>query len=349
MRHLATVLLLTSLSIAAATNAYAGQRGPAAQAQACGCADATELASRLRGIEAAIKVLDSQAAAQSRQRFNADTFDSGLGESILMAQMQAGGIGAAIPAADFDRFSCEITTIDALGGSACAIRSLNAQFSSRQQVCRQSRKAPDDGTDYWEGRMMSDVIRELRASYVAEAAFIDEQTKRLASSCGSSAAPPPPANCRNCLQYILEGTLTLPLVGTLRMVANSAVPFAIASNGTITGQGTIVTTLDMSGSPCTVSRYNPRAPVRVTGQITGNVLNVVITPQAGPGFSAGMTIRCPPGGVAHNISQSETYAVQQQLQLPAANRPYSEESIDLATRTRGAMNGRIILRLYVTQ
>src|SRR5262245_38478636 len=88
------------------------------QAQSCGCAEATELATRLKAVQAVMGLLDTRAGSvPSGARFDANEFDSGLGEDILKASMSAGGIGAAIPAVDFDRFSCDINTVPLVGGS----------------------------------------------------------------------------------------------------------------------------------------------------------------------------------------------------------------------------------------
>ena len=205
----AVVLAVLSLASDAGAEAADGaQRGgpvrTASQAQGCGCTDRADLAARLRAVQATIRLLESSATAQAgREPFDANTFDSGLGEGILTAQMTAGGMGAALPVADFDRYSCEITTVPFLGGSACALQSLNAQFSVRQQACQQSQTSAGQGNDYWEGRMMSEVIRELRTAYAAEEAFINQQlaglTGAACQSPGSAQVSPlaPPVNCGN--------------------------------------------------------------------------------------------------------------------------------------------------------
>jgi hypothetical protein len=354
MRFVMTsVLVLTGLFLlpGAETGAASGlPAGPAlAQAQSCGCADAAELANRLKAVQAVMGLLDSRASATpSGARFDANDFDSGLGEDILKASMSAGGIGAAIPAADFDRFSCDINTIPILGGSACTLESLNAQLSTRQQACRQSQAAAQ-GNDYWEGRLMSDVIRELRQSYAAEQAFINQQLMRLAgSSCQSSASTPPPVTCRNCLQYILESTRALPIVGRMRMFSNSVIPFTVGAGGQITGSGTIQTELDMSGSPCKVTGYNGTADILVSGQINGTVLNAIIAPRgASQTTSAAMRITCG-DGVAQVFPQQQNYLLSQVLRVPGPGVRYTEETIDLGSRTRGAMQGLIVLRLYMS-
>ena len=118
-----SAVLLASLSPVSAVRAEAADGAQvvspapaAAQAQGCGCADRADLQTRLRAVQAVIQLLNDPATGQAgSQPFDANAFDSGLGEGILMAQMSAGGIGAALPVADFDRYSCEINTVPLLG------------------------------------------------------------------------------------------------------------------------------------------------------------------------------------------------------------------------------------------
>jgi len=361
MRFIAIpVLLLANLSLFSGTAGaeaadgpqVAGPVGAVAQVQSCGCADSADLAARLKAVQAVIQLLDSPATAQAgREPFDASTFDSGLGEGILTAQMTAGGVGAVMPVADFDRYSCDITTVPFLGGSACSVQSLTAQFGVRQQVCRQS-QSDGQGSDYWEGRMMSEVIRELRAAYAAEEAFINQQLARLTGTAcqGSlqSPEPVPPVKCRNCLQYIMEGTQTFPVVGRIRMFSNSTISVTVNADGRVTGSGTILTELDMTGSPCKASGYNGVADILVSGQINGGVLDAFIDQLAGQTTSAAMRITCPPSGVAQSLPQQQFYEVKQRLRVPGPGVPYTEETIDLGVQTGGAMFGMIVLRLYLT-
>jgi len=338
--------------------------GPAAGSRtACGCNDVGDLTNRLKGLEAVLEELEAQRQGPAgRGTFDANTFDDGLGTAILTAQMTKGGMGSIL-VADIDRFSCEVSTgadlagmegVPAgLGGSACLIEAVTAQLDVRRKECLAAQTPSTQGHDYWEGRRMSEVMRELTDAYTAEAGFIRERLAGLRPTCGGPGPAPratrPKATCTNCLQYILEGTRTMPVVGRMRMFSDSRIPFTVKPDGTIEGGGTILTELDMSGSPCQVSGYDGVAEILVSGRISGGYLDATVVPKgASQRVSAAMKITCGEGW-AQSIPQQQDYSITQRLKVPGPGDPYSEETIDLGARTLGAMQGSIVLRLYLSQ
>lgn len=357
------VLLLTFFALGAVTAgvislSLAAPRDIAANSSnlaACSCTDKSGLAGRLRAVEAVLRELSTQASGPAaRGTFNSETFDSGLGETIIKAQFAGGGMTAVMPLADIDRNSCDISDNSAaLGGSACLLASFNAQLSVRRQTCLQGRSGDED---YWEGRPMSAIITELTNAYTAEADFLKQQIATLNNSCGgrSPKGPTPvtrPGNCgANCVQYIMEGTRPFPPpINGVRMFSNSTIPFTVA-NGRISGSGTIVTNLELPGSACTVSGYEPNADILVDGQITGGILEAVVRPRGqSQTTSAAMKITCPPGGFAQSIPQQQYYVITQKLRVPGPREAYTEETIDLAARTQGAMPGTVVLRLFMSR
>jgi hypothetical protein len=338
--------------------------GPAAGSRtACGCNDVGDLTNRLKGLEAVLEELEAQRQGPaSRGTFDASTFDDGLGTAILTAQMTRGGMGSIL-VADIDRSSCEVSTgadlagmegVPAgLGGSACLIEAVTAQLDVRRKECLAAQTPSTQGHDYWEGRRMSGVMRELTDAYTAEAGFIRERLAGLRPTCGGPGPAPratrPKATCTNCLQYILEGTRTMPVVGRMRMFSDSRIPFTVKPDGTIEGGGTILTELDMSGSSCSVSGYDGVAEILVSGRISGGYLDATVVPKgASQRVSAAMKITCGDGW-AQSIPQQQDYSITQRLKVPGPGDPYSEETIDLGARTLGAMQGSIVLRLYLSQ
>jgi hypothetical protein len=329
----------------------------------CSCNDVGALTDRLRGVEAVLRELGTQAQGPAqRGTFDANTFDQGLGEAVLRAQA-TGGIGSMV-FADIDRFSCEINTganlanipgaPAGLGGSACLIESVTAQLNVRRQACLAAQNPSNQGNDYWEDRQMSDVIRELNNAYTAEANFLKQQIARLATTCGgmsSTPVPKPPQNiCNNCVQYLFEGERTLPAVGRIRMSANEIINFTVEPDNKISGTDSITTDLDMSGSPCTVSGYNGVAEINIAGEILGGYVNAIITPRGtSQRTSAHMTITCPPDGKAEVFPVQQNYVVRESLKIPVKGQRYTEKRIDVSARTMGAMRGYIILRLFMTQ
>lgn len=328
---------------------------------ACSCSDAGSLNDRLRGVEAVIREIASQPGPPNRAVFDAGVFDERLGDAILRAQAK-GGIRAMV-IGDIDRSDCSITTGASLGnmpgvpaglgGSACLIESVTTQLDVRRQACQAAQAPANQGNDYWEGRPMAEVIRELNSAYTAEANFLRQQISRLAATCRSGnprPVPTPPKNiCQSCVQYLFEGQRSLPVVGTIRMSANEIINFTVAADNTIAGTDTINTALDTSGSPCTITGYNGVADIEISGELLGGYVNAVIKPKgASQRTSAHMKITCPPEGKAEAFPVQQTYEIRESLKIPLRGQRYTEKRIDLSTQTMGAMEGYIILRLFVT-
>lgn len=335
----------------------------------CSCNDVSALTSRLKGVEAVLSELGKQGQGPAnRGVFDADTFDSALGETITRTLLTAGGIGN-LQIAQIDRFSCEVDTGEnlsnitgmpaGLGGSACLREAVTAQLNVRRQACLSGRNSSNEGTDYWEGRRMSEVIRELNDAYTAEANFIKQQLAGLAPTCRNSGPnprtnprlpPSPPKGSKNWLWYEFEGERTLPFVGRIRMTANETIPFTVATDNTISGTGTINTVLDMSGSPCQVTGYNGVADILVTGEIIDGFVHAKVTPRgSSQRTSAPIKITCPPKANAHLIPQQQNYALIEILKVPEPGQPYTEKIIDVNAQTMGAMQGIITLRLFMSK
>ena len=106
----------------------------------------------------------------------------------------------------------------------------------------------------------------------------------------------------------------------------------------------------MSGSPCQVSAYDGVAEILVRGRISGGFLDVTVVPKgASQRVSAPIKITCPPEGYAQLLPLQQNYSIKQRLRVPGPRDLYTEETIDLRAQTRGAMQGSIILRLYMSK
>jgi hypothetical protein len=352
----ASVLVAVTVSIVLLTLVVSRQAGARSFATACGCTDIAGLTDRLKAVEATLREIAARSTGPAaRGTFDSGTFDSGLGEAMIKAQFTAGGMTAAMPIADIDRNSCQITNNSALGGSACLLESFNAQLNVRRQACMQGRTGEED---YWEGRPMSAVLAELTNAYTAEADFLRQQIATLNRTCtrpgtGPSTRPAarPTACGGNCVQYIMDGTRAFPppIMG-IHMFSNSTIPFTVSANGRISGSGTIVTGLELPGSSCRISGYEPNADILVDGQVTGGILEATVRPKGqSQTTSAAIKIVCPPGGFAQEFPQQQYYVITQKLRVPGPREAYTEETIDLGAQTQGAMFGTVVLRLYMTR
>jgi hypothetical protein len=332
---------------------------------ACGCNDVSGINSRIKGINAVLARLATEARSPTAQRqFDASTFDQTLGDPLMEIMGTNGGI-ASMVIGDIDRTSCDLETGQNLanvpgipagiGGSACLRDGAAVGLNVRRQVCLAGRTAANEGTDYWEGRQMSTIISELTNAYTAEANFLKQQISSLSAACrisGAKTVPvptPPPHTCLNCVQYIFEGEYTLPMIGTIRMHSNQFISFTVNPDNTISGADSINTTLDTSGSPCKISGFNGVADINIAGAIVGGDLNAEITPRgASQRTSAHMTITCPPKGKAEVFPVQQNYSMTESLKIPVRGQRFTEKQIDLAARTQGMMHGNIILRLFMT-
>lgn len=330
----------------------------------CGCNDISGINSRLKGVNAVLTRLATEARSPSaQQQFDANTFDQILGEPIHETMGRNGGI-ASMVIGDIDRSSCDLETGQNLanvpglpagiGGSACLRDVVAVGLDVRRQACMSGRNSSNEGTDYWEGRRMSSIISELTNAYTAEANYLKQQLANLSGTCGraSTAKPvptPPPHTCLNCVQYIFEGEYTLPVIGTIRMHSNQFISFTVNPDNTISGADSIITNLDTSGSPCRISGFNGVADINISGAIVGGDLNAEITPRgSSQRTSAHMTITCPPKGKAEVFPVQQNYSMTESLKIPVRGQRYTEKQIDLATRTQGMMHANIILRLFMT-
>lgn len=364
-----SVMLLLVAFVTTAGSAIAANAGrivPLGHASRLGCggADVTAMSARLRGVEAVLAMLASEAQRPTAQStFNAGTFDQGLGESIQQTIGTKGGLDAIV-IGEIDRTTCEIETGEALasvpgvpaslGGSACLREAVSAGLSVHRKSCMAGRNPANEGTDYWEGRRMSEVIRELTDAYSAEAKFLRDQLSTTEPLRNSARRQPTRDRrsetdlCENCLHYIFDAERTLPVVGKIRMWADEVIPFNVNADGTITGWGTINTILDLSGSKCKVSGYNGAADFNINGTISGGNLNVILTPRGNSQrTSAAMTMTCEQGGIAGTLPHSQEYTISEQLRVPSAGEPFSEKRLDVGALTLGGMQGEIILKLFM--
>ena len=328
---------------------------PAAQAS-CGCNSIPDMTARLKGVEAVLQLLATQTRSSAANAvFDPNSSSQDPGDAILETLATEGGIGSIV-VADIDRFSCDISTGPDLSGipgaapasfgSACLRDAASTQLAVRRQVCMTGRNASNSGSDYWEGRRMAEVFRELTDAYTAEARFLRNQHTRLGPSCSAATRKPAKNLCDNCVHFMFDGTMTLPVVGTIRMWADEMIPFDVHPDRTISGWGTINTILDMSGSPCTMKGYNGAADFDITGQISGRTLSVRLVPRgASQRVSAAMSMKCPPDGRAHVLPQSQSYTVTEQMQVPGPGQQFTEKRLDVGQLTRGGMRGEIVLRL----
>jgi len=328
---------------------------PAAQTS-CGCNSIPDITARLKGVEAVLQWLATRTrSAAASAVFDPNSSSQDPGEAIIETLATEGGIGSIV-IADIDRFSCDISTGPDLSsipgaapasfGSPCLREAASTQLAVRRQVCMTGRNASNSGSDYWEGRRMSEVFRELTDAYTAEARFLRDQRTRLAPSCSAATRRPARDLCENCLHYMFDGTMTMPFVGTIRMWADELIPFEVHSDGTISGWGTINTILDMSGSPCTMAGFNGAADFNLTGRISGRTLNVSLVPRGtSQRVSAEVSMKCPPGGRARAFPQSQSYTVTEQMQVPVAGQQFTEKRLDVGQLTRGALQGEVVLRL----
>lgn len=330
----------------------------------CACNDISGINSRLKGINAVLAKLATESRSPAaQQQFDASTFDRSLGDPIQETMGRNGGI-ASMVIGDIDRTSCDLETGQNLanvpglpagiGGSACLRDAVTVGLNVRRQACMSGRTSATEGTDYWEGRSMSSVISELTNAYTAEANYLKQQLTSLSVRCGGGSSakqvPLPPKNiCKSCVQYLMEGEYTLPIVGTIRMNANEIIDFTVNPDNTISGADTITTNLDASGSPCRISGYNGVADINIGGEILGGYVNAEITPRGtSQRTSAHMVITCPPKGKAEVFPVQQNYSMTESLKIPMPGQRYTEKRIDLTTRTQGMMHGYIILRLFIT-
>jgi len=141
------------------------------------------------------------------------------------------------------------------------------------------------------------------------------------------------------VEYILDGTMTFPQLGVFKMQADSKIPFRI-DNGTITGQGTIITEFIPSDN-CSVEGYDPqtdgRSDIKVVGRLTGNVMNVTFSPTSqnlgsNQGVTAGMKLTCKVGGaegLAMNYPRPQRpYVGTQRLTLPGPGQQFTVANVE---------------------
>jgi len=359
---------LTRLLLATVTIGLCCAAGPFARSSAknqvqsskrlsagCGCNDLTSIRNRLGGVDAVLTRLASESqGTAARRAFDAAAFDEGLGESIMQIMGETGGMGSMV-IGDIDRSSCEIETGQSMSnipglpagmaGSSCLTEGLTVGLNLRRKACLSGRNSSNEGNDYWEGRQMSDVIRELTEAYTAEAKFLRDQQNKLGPTCKKASGKPSEDLCENCIHYMFDASRTLPVVGTIRMWADEVIPFEVKPDRTVSGWGHIDTILDTSGSPCKFSGYNGAADFDITGRIATGNLHLTLTPRGtSQTISASMSVSCPPKGEAHSYPQSQTYTVNEILKVPAPGQ-VTEKRLDVGTLTSGAMDGEIILRL----